>query len=188
MNNSDFNLTFQQFICDYHKLIPSEKAKAYFRKAYKVSFIPAISKLYNDVKQQVGSIPVKCLTFDKDLNGFDYADNFLTQNNTTISIRTNKNGDKVAPRLVGQAGYKVLNEYFSSILGRQIISQDDIKELFINFTDEVIPIFLDNLFSSDTNIWIFNESGSLKFKVIPKSDNLNFLLEKNNFSFTRDFS
>jgi hypothetical protein len=28
----------------------------------------------------------------------------------------------------------------------------------------------------------------LKFKVIPKSDNLNFLLEKNNFSFTRDFS
>ncbi len=188
MNNSDFNLTFQQYICDYHKLIPCERANAYFRKAYKVSFIPSISKLYDEIKQRLGSVPVKCLTFNKDLNGFDYTDNFLTQNNTTISIRTNKSGDKVAPRLVGQAGYKVLNEYFSSILGREIISQSDIKELFINYADEVIPIFLDNLFSSDTNIWIFNESGSLKFKVIPKSDNLNFFLEKNNFSFTRDFS
>lgn len=188
MNNSDFNLTFQQYICNYHKLIPCERASAYFNKAYKVSFIPSISKLYDEIKQHLGSVPVKCLTFDKDLNGFDYTDNFLTQNNTTISIRTNKNGDKVAPRLVGQAGYKVLNEYFSSILGREIISQNDIKELFINYTDEVVPIFLDNLFSSDTNIWIFNEGGSLKFKIIPKSDNLNFFLEKNNFSFTRDFS
>jgi hypothetical protein len=188
MNNSDFNLTFQKYICDHHNLNPSKKARAYFQNAYNEKFIPPIRKLYDDIKRHIETSPVKCLTYDKDLNGYDYKDNFLTENNRTISIRTNKKGDKVAPRLVGQAGYKILNEYFSSILRREIISQFDIKELFINYTDEVIPILLDNLFNSDINIWIFNDNSSFDYKIFPKSDNLNFLLEKNNFTFTRDLA
>ena len=187
MNNSDFNLTFQKYVCDLFGLVPCKRAKLYFESAFKDEFIPTITELFKSISKQNKIKPTKCLSFDKDTNGFDFRDNFLQADNTTISLRTNKSGDKVSPRVVGQAGFETLNEYFSQILGRQIVNQFDIKNLILNHTEEILPIFLDHLFTSDLNIWIFNENNFYKYRILPKSDHLNFLLEKDNFSFTKDY-
>jgi len=187
VNNSDFNLTFQKYICDLFNLVPCKRAKLYFEAAFKYEYIPTITKLINSISKNHRIKPIKCLSFDKDVNGFDFKDNFLQSDNTTISLRTNKSGDKISPRVVGQAGYETLNEYFSQILGREIINQFDIKKLILNHIEETLPIFLDHLFTSDLNIWIFNEKNLFKYRIFPKSDHLNFLLEKENFSFTKDY-
>jgi hypothetical protein len=188
MNNSDFNLTLQKYICDFHNIEPSPTARAYFESSANQELIPMISSYYSKILKDLPSKPRKCLTFNKeDLTFGDYH-NFLLENNETLSLRTTKKSDKICPRVVGQAGYNVINEYFGDIFGSRISNQQDIKKLCLEYIDEIIPIFLDFVFVSDNNLWITKENGTLSHKFYPKSDRFNFVLYKGEFSFTKNLN
>ena len=111
--------------------------------------------------------------------------NFLLDNGKTLSIRTTKKSGKVAPRSVGQAGFKVLNDYFADIYGEEITSQSDVRKMIVNHIHEILPIFIDNLFLSDYTVFI-NRNDLSKIQVIRSSDVGQYTFCKEDFSFTRD--
>ena len=81
---------------------------------------------------------------------------------TTLSIRTNMKGRKIAPRRVGQAGFEKLNQYFDAIYGEEIKTQIDIKHLIVEKIDQVLPIFSENLFDADYILWVYFEDNKCK--------------------------
>lgn len=84
-------------------------------------------KLIDSVFLSLNLEPTYCTTFSIDEYGKEVPYNFILSNNSTLSIRTNMKGCKVAPRIVGQAGFEKLIKYFASIYGKEIVNQDDIK-------------------------------------------------------------
>ena len=140
MNNADFGLSIQKMICEYYCLDVNDRAKAQFDSNYNSSYDSELEPLIPAIFENVKSKPVHLLTYSDEFVGAKQTTsphNFLLSNGKTLSIRTNKTSDKVAPRTVGQAGFPVLNEYFGDIFGGTIESQYDIKKLVINHIHEI---------------------------------------------------
>lgn len=187
-NNADYGLTLQKIICDYYELPINSHAYAQFDSSYNSDYeddlIPIIPKMFEDI----GSEPVELLTYTNkftDHHQKTSPHNFLLKNGETLSFRSVKTSDKVAPRTVGQAGFPVLNDYFSDIYGKEIKDQNDIKELMFNSIDEVLPIFIDHLFQSDQTVIISRKEPS-NYKII-RNDEVGYVsFSRNDFTFTRD--
>lgn len=187
-NNSKLGFTFQALICNKYNIIPeTDRAINTFNSAYDSSLESDIDKLIDEIFEDLKLYPVECTTFKKKESGNgDVPYNFILSDNSSLSIRTNITGGKVAPREVGQAGYEKLNKYFGKIYGSKIETQDDIKQLFLISVDKVLPIFFDFLFDADYVVWIYYDEDKYKYKLI-KGDlgvNIDFVREK--FSFTRE--
>ena len=186
-NNSIIGFTLQKLICDKYNLIPrSAKAINCFKKCFdlrlKGSMTPIVEQLFNNL----GLKPTECTTMCF-IDGKEIPFNFILSDESTLSIRTNNKGFKVAPRQVGQAGYAKLNEYFSNILGRTIKKKSDIKELICNHILEVLPIFLDNLFDADYIAWIYFEDDKYNLEIINGNSFADLEFDEKNFTFTRGF-
>lgn len=186
-NNARFGFTFQKAICDYFKLIPSSnEAIRQFNAAYdkKVGreIIPLIEKIFTELNLT----PTECVTFmSSKSNEGPY--NFVLSGNSTLSIRTNINGSKVAPREVGQAGFPKLNEYFGNIYGKEIVDQNDIKKMITGQISDVLPIFFEHLFDADYILWVSYQNEKYNYDLIKGDVGVDIEYKNENFSFTRNY-
>lgn len=189
MNNADYGITFQKVICDNYGICINEKAYEQFRANFNASYVDEIKNIVPQIFSVIGSEPEKLLTYTKYMSEGKCCispHNFLLKSGKTMSIRTMKKSDKVAPRTVGQAGYSVLNEYFGEIYGREIVTQDDIKTMITLHIHEIMPIFIDKLFQSDYTILI-NKEDVQRFKIIKADEVASFSFARKDFSFTKEF-
>lgn len=187
-NNASIGFTFQKLICDKYNIIPdSEQAINQFNSSYDKNLRQEIEPIIDAIFSSLDLKPIECTTLSLDNSNKVLPYNFVLSDNSTISIRTNINGCKVAPRIVGQAGFEKLNKYFSNIYGKQINSQNDIKHLITEKIDKCLPIFFDFLFDADYIIWIYMDGNKFKYHLIKGDSGVDIIFENNNFSFTRNY-
>lgn len=187
-NNADYGTSLQKLICDTYDLEVNTYASEQFRANYNCTYDRELIPLCTKIFEKIGAKPVQLLTYTKErINSKQTTSphNFLLDNGKTLSIRTTKKSGKVAPRSVGQAGFKVLNDYFADIYGEEITSQSDVRKMIANHIHEILPIFIDNLFLSDYTVFIDRNDLS-KIQVIRSSDVGQYTFCKEDFSFTRD--
>lgn len=186
-NNADYGLSLQRLICEEYGIEVNEWAAAQFEanynKQYEKELRPAISIIF----EKLNANPKRLLTYTKELTKGKQTTsphNFLLDNGKTVSIRTTKTSDKVAPRTIGQAGFSVLNEYFADIYGSEIKDQEDVRKLVYENIHKILPVFIDNLFQSDYTVLISRKE--LDNLQIIKSDELSsYSFERSDFEFTR---
>lgn len=188
-NNARVGFTLQKLICEKYNIIPEtdeamNQFSASFDYTLKGQFIKLIDSIFLSLKLE----PTYCTTFSIDEYGKEVPYNFILSDNSTLSIRTNMKGCKVAPRIVGQAGFEKLNKYFASIYGKEIVNQDDIKKLMIYKIEDVLPIFFDHLFDADYILWVYKENDIYKFHLIRGDTLVDIEYKKEFFSFTRDYN
>ncbi len=181
INNADYGFTLQKMICDYYKLPIYGWAKGQFESHYnddyKNELMPIIPKIFEDV----GSKPIELLTELRSPH------NFLLENKKTLSVKSIKTSGMIAPRVVGQAGFERLNEYFSDIYGKEIENQNDIKELMYDKIDECLPTFIDHLFQSDYTVLVSHQDPE-GYEII-KNEEIGYVsFSRDDFDFTRDLS
>lgn len=189
-NNADYGLTLQKRICQAYALKVNEWAQKQFDDAYNKDYEENIDKLIPILFQKIGSKPIGLLTYTQEFTkgkATTSPHNFLLDNNKTLSIRTTKTSDKIAPKTVGQAGFPILNEYFREMYGKKIENQEDIKKCVIENIHIMLPIFIDKMFQSDYNVFI-NRMDVNNFFVIKSEEVGNYSFNRNEFSFTRDLN
>ena len=134
-NNADYGISLQSIICDEYDLEVNATAAEHFKANYNSSYEQELTPICRKIFKQIGIKPTALLTYTKRLINSKQTTsphNFLLENGETLSIRTTKSSDKVAPRSVGQAGFDVLNDYFSGINNKQVESQKDVREMVFN--------------------------------------------------------
>ena len=190
-NNALFGFMVQSSICKKFGIYPdNERTINTFNSNYDGNLRSYIDKVVDEVFEKVNITPLKCTTFDLDENGQEIPYNFILSDNCTLSVRTNINGCKVAPRIVGQAGFEKLNYYFKDIYQKKIESQEDIKHLITEKIDEVLPIFIEKLFDADYILWMFQDKKidyKFSYELFKGDSIVNIDYDLKNFSFTKDF-
>ena len=118
LNNADYGLTIQKIICKHYSLAINSHAERQFNSNYNEDYENELNAVIPKIFDDVGSEPIELLTYTDMLTDTTQSTsphNFLLKNGKTLSIRTMKTSDKVAPRTVGQAGFEKLNDYFGDI-------------------------------------------------------------------------
>lgn len=183
-NNADYGLSLQNLICDHYDLEVNDHAFEQFKANYNCAYDRELTPLCTRIFKEVGSEPAQLLTYTKKLINSKQTTsphNFLLANGKTLSVRTTKGSDKVAPRTVGQAGFAVLNDFFADVFGEEITSQRDVRRMVVNHIHEILPIFIDNLFQSDYTVLIDRNNLS-KMQVIKLSDVGQYSFSKDEFT------
>ena len=146
MNNAFLGMTIQKYICQKYDVPMHPNAVSQFTSSYNKDYEPGLDELTNAIFRDIGTTPTQCLTFAPSAKGKETLSphNFLLENGATLSIRTNKTGDKVAPRVVGQCGLFVFNAFFSELAGFEIEDKEQIKGVVLKSIHRMIPIFLKN--------------------------------------------
>ncbi len=187
MNNADYGLSLQKLICDEYSLEVNDWAAAQFEAnyndEYRTELLEVIPKIFN----QLESEPTHLFTYTQEMTRGKQTTsphNFMLDNGKTLSIRTTKTSDKVAPRTVGQAGFPVLNEYFAEIYGSEIENQADVRKLIINHIHEVLPVFIENLFQSDYTV-LLSRRDLKNIQVIKAEELVDYTFAREDFTFTR---
>ena len=145
------------------------------------------SSIVDKIFKQIGHKPTKCLTYapSNAANETLSPHNFILDDGSTLSFRTNKTGDKVAPRVVGQCGIDTFNAHFSDIAGKQIVDKQEIKKIVFDKIDLMLPHFIDYLLISDYTVWVYEASDSIyKYEIFDRSTivDLTFSITKNVFA------
>lgn len=193
MNNADLGITIQKFICDYFNVeIPTE-AQEQFTSSYNEDYISNlnIEDIIVSAFDELGVIPKECVTYTSSKNAGERfnPNNFILMNSKSLSIRTSKSGDKIAPRVVGQAGIDTFNYYFNQFSDKKIKNKEEIKTIVYNNIHKMLPIFFDYLFISDFTIWFqYTSDNQLTYTIFDRNQCLDLEFERSNFSFTRDLS
>ncbi len=188
-NNADLGITIQKIICDKYGIELHPNAVSQFEANFNPTYVKKFSPTIDKVFKQIGHNPVKCLTYAPSDAARETLSphNFILDDGTTLSVRTNKSGDKVAPRVVGQCGIDVFNAHFSEIAGKTISDKQEIKEIVFNKIDLMFTHFLDYLFISDYTVWIYDAGNSIyKYYIFNRNAIVDIAVERDNFSFTRD--
>ena len=188
MNNAFLGMTIQKFICQEYDVPMHPNAEAQFTSGYNKDYEPGLKELTDAVFKQIGAMPQQCLTFAPSAKGKETLSphNFLLSDGTTLSIRTNKTGDKVAPRVVGQCGLAVFNTFFSELAGFEIEDKEQIKAVILENIEKMIPTFLDYLFVSDYTVWVRYDEGKYSYIIFDRNQFVDIETEREHFSFTRD--
>lgn len=187
-NNADYGITLQSMLCDSCGLEVNEIAAEHFKSNYNELYEKELDPVCKKITTILGAKPVKLLTYT---SGYTTArqttspHNFLLDNGKTLSIRTTKTSERVAPRTVGQAGLPVLNDYFSDIYGEPIEDQEDIQKLIYYHIHEVLPIFIDNLFQSDYTVFV-NRNNLNDIQIYRLEDIGKYSFSRDEFTFTRN--
>ncbi len=187
MNNADYGLSIQKQICEYYNLEVNEWAEAQFEANYNAAYKNEIDEVIPIIFDEVKSEPVRLLTYTKELtNGKQTTSphNFLLENGKTLSIRTTKTSDKVAPRTVGQAGFPILNEYFSEMYGGEITTQGDVRKLVFESIHKMLPVFIEQLFQSDLTVFV-SQKNIKNIQVFKSEDVTSYTFSRKDFEFTR---
>lgn len=188
MNNADLGMTLQSRICKIYNLEPCEHARkqfeANYNDAYRNDLDPLIIKIFNELESK----PVECTTFkESDVVGeksLPY--NFVLKNNKTVSFRTSKTNKMIAPRVVGQAGYDVLNSFFGDIIDEKLSNQEQIRNVVYEHINEMLPLFVTYLLNSDYTVWVYpGLENAFDYIIIDNNTAVDIEYEKSNFSFTK---
>ena len=188
MNNADYGLTLQSLICDFYKLKVNPHASEQFAANYNDSYVTELLSIIPRIFDLVNDQPDKLLTYTQELTNdvqTTSPHNFLLKSGKTLSIRTIKSSDKVAPRTVGQAGFPVLNKVFGDIYGKSINTQEQVRDMIFHHIHEVLPIFIDHLFISDYTV-IINRQNLRDIMIVNANEVGNYEFNRNDFTFTRD--
>ncbi len=187
MNNADYGLSLQKLICDEYRLEINDWAAAQFEANYNSEYDDELKQTIPLIFNKIKAKPTHLLTYTQKMvkkNQTTSPHNFMLDNGKTISIRTTKGSDKVAPRTVGQAGFPVLNEYFADIYGDEIKNQEDVRKLVFNHIHEILPIFIDNLFQSDITVLLSRKELDNP-QVIKAEEVADYSFSRDDFEFTR---
>lgn len=185
-NNAQTGFTLQKLICDKFNITPNSNwAINQFNASYDNNLRDKLNPLIDEIFSSLNNKPIECTTFDKDEHNKDVPYNFILSDNSTLSIRTNIKGSKVAPRVVGQAGFEKLNIFFGNIYGKEIKTKDDIKRLIYDDIDKCLPIFFEHLFDADYVLWIYIENDKYKYHLIKGDSGIDIDYDRAKFSFTR---
>lgn len=187
MNNADYGLSLQKMICDEYEIEINDWAKAQFDANYNKEYENELKSVIPLIFKKVKSNPTRLLTYSQELTKAKQTTsphNFILDNGKTISIRTTKTSDKVAPRTVGQAGFPVLNDFFADVFGEEIQTQADVRKLVFEHIHEILPIFIDNLFQSDYTVFISRKELD-NVQVINADDVGDVSFIRSDFEFTR---
>ena len=189
-NNADLGLTIQKETCELYHLTPCEYASKQFDANFNPDFANRIRDYISDVFNQINATPTKCLTYTSSENAKESLSphNFLLSNDATLSIRTNKKGAKVAPRVVGQCGIDRFNEHFSDIAGYEITNKSQIKRVIWDNIHLMLPVFLDYLLMSDYTVWFYGNGEEWEYEIINKDSYVDMETERSNYSFTKDLN
>lgn len=190
MNNADYGLSLQKKICDTYNIEINEWAAAQFDANYNSEYEEEFKKVIPLIFETVKSAPDKLLTYTQEMAGKKQntsPHNFLLKNGKTFSIRTTRTSDKVAPRTVGQAGFPVLNEFFSEVYGGEIKTQADVRKLVFENIHEILPVFIDNLFQSDITVFLSRRDIE-NVQMIKAEEVANYSFSRDEFTFTRDLA
>ena len=148
-NNADFGISLQFMLCERAELYVSKTAQKHFQanhnEEYEEELIPICKKIESIIPSKIE----RYLTYSSDYTTSKQTTsphNFLLHNGKTLSIRTTKTCDKVAPRTLGQAGSDVLTDFFSDVYGGEIRTQEDAKRLIFYHIHEIFPDSADYLF------------------------------------------
>ena len=186
--NADLGMTIQKCICDRFDLTPCERAKKQFELNYNLEYQENANVIVKKIFDKLKIKPMKCLTFTEEGMGKGNGlspHNFLLSTGETLSIRTNKRRDKIAPRVVGQCGLKTFNKIFSDVIKVEALDKQDVKNFFYKYIHKMLPIYVDYFFLSDYTIWI-SDLDKMNFQIFEGKKCVNFEYEKKNFSFSRD--
>lgn len=187
-NNAAMGMTIQRFICEKYKIDIPDEAKAQFLSNYDPSYVSGLDKAISDVFSEIGHSPKQCVTYVASEKAKETLSphNFILSDGSTLSVRTNKTGDKVAPRVVGQCGLPVFNAFFSDLAGYEIDDKNQIKGIVQSNIDRMLPVFLDYFFISDYTVWIRRqEDGSYSYLVFNRRQSVNIEPERELFTFTK---
>jgi len=193
MNNADLGITIQKFICDYFNISIPTEAYEQFNSNYNEKYIENLN-IKESVKSafnELGVIPKECVTYTSSKNAGEKfnPNNFVLENSKTLSIRTSKTSDKIAPRVVGQAGFNTFNYYFNQFADKNIEDKEEIKSIVYYNIHKMLPIFFDYLFISDFTIWFqYTSDDQLTYTIFDRNQCLDLEFERSNFTFTRDLS
>ncbi len=182
-------MTVQKYICQKYSVeIPAE-AVSQFNSSYNEEYIVGLDAILKKIFAAIGQEPKVCTTFVPSTKAKETLSphNFILADGSTLSIRTNKTGDKVAPRVVGQCGLSVFNAFFSELSGFEVEDKNNIKQIVYDHIDKMLPTFLDYLFVSDYTVWMRrDEDGKYDFTIFDRSQYVNIDLEREHFSFTKE--
>lgn len=183
-------MTIQKYICNKYDVPMHKNAVAQFTSSYNKDFESGLDRLTDDIFKEIGQIPKLCLTFSpsKNKNETLSPHNFMLTNGTTLSIRTNRTNDKIAPRVVGQCGLSTFNAVFLDYIGYEIEDKEHIKEVILNNIEKMIPIFLDYLFVSDYTVWIRCDDGKYSYTIFNRDQFVDIETEHEHFTFTKSYS
>ena len=187
MNNADYGLSLQKKICDVYEIEVNEWAAAQFEANYNTEYETEFKTVIPLIFERVKSNPERLLTYTQEMAGRKHKTsphNFLLKNGKTFSIRTTRTSDKVAPRTVGQAGFPILNEFFSDVYGDEIKTQADVRKLVFENIHEILPVFIDNLFQSDITVFL-SRCDLENIQVIKAEEVVNYTFSRDEFAFTR---
>ena len=147
-SNAEMGMTIQKIVCDKYEITPCSQAASQFDAAFNPIYKEPFERIIGELFQKIGSIPVKCLTYEPSDSGQRTVSphNFLLKSGETLSFRTNIKGDKIAPRTVGQAGLATFNEHFQEIIGKEVKDKEEIKQAVIHKIDKMLPVFVDCFF------------------------------------------
>ncbi|WP_288221545.1 hypothetical protein [uncultured Clostridium sp.] len=187
MNNADVGISVQNKICKIFDI----EIEGYAKSQFLANSVESIEEKYENIIisafKELGDKPINLLTYSIDGDGkkSDNAHNFILESGKTLSIRTNKKSKiyKIAPRVVGQAGYEKLNFIFGHLCDYKIESQEDIKKLVFTKIDKMLPIFIDYFFLSDYTIWIY-EKDKIEYRIIERGECPDLKFNREDLSFT----
>lgn len=193
MNNADLGITIQKFICDHFNIEIPVEAQEQFSSNYNEQYITDlnIQEAMVSAFNELGVIPKKCVTYTNSENSAQRLNphNFILSNSKTLSIRTSRSSDKIAPRVVGQAGIVTFNHHFNQFSDNVIEDKEQIKSIIYNNINRMLPVFFDYLFISDFTIWFqYTLDNQLTYTIFDRNQCLDLEFERSNFSFTRDLS
>lgn len=188
--NSNLGMTLQKEICKRYKIVPNKTAREQFDAAYDEELGRVLDKYIEILFRDIGHIPTKCLTYTKSEDfGKKYSPhNFILDNGETLSIRTNKKGDKISPRVVGQCGLKQFNLIFRDVLEYEINDKNQIKKVIYENIHLMLPIFLDYFLSSDIIVWFFGTDKNYDYHIFKSNLYTNMEMERERFTFTKSLA
>lgn len=190
-NNAELGITIQSLICKKFNVEIHPNAVKQFDSNFNPIFINDASDVIDRIFEELKLFPIKCLTYAPSENVKESLSphNFILSDNSTLSIRTNIKGDKIAPRVVGQAGIDTFNEHFGSISGYPVSDKNEIKKIVFDNIHLMLPTFIDYLFLSDYTVWVQADSNKgFSFTIFDKRLVVDISFEREYFSFTRDLS
>ena len=110
---------------------------------------------------------------------------FVLADEKTLSVKTNvRRTGKVCPSKCGQPGNETFDYYFGHLYGGDI-SYNKFKNVALENSHLMMPIYLDHLFDCDYLLWVYLEP-SPGYRIISKSTLPEFQWDKESFSFTKD--
>ncbi len=184
--NNTFGLAVKLYIIQKFNLHMSSRLLNFYRNTN-------TNLLDNSTRQKIDDIfltKLKSIPVSANLYSDNAPYDFILKNHReTVSIRTSTQRlMKISPRVIGQAGYRVLNDNFETILGRELHNQNDIKDLVIDHIEEIFPTFVEYFLNDAVYTVVINKakaSNDCKYWIFDKSVYLNLVYDKKNFSFTK---